>query len=262
MEQLERSAARTESIVDPMYSKGAYFEDTQRHSADAQFKADNFLKLFLRFAARRSMTLRSFADVGCGSGDIARLLAATLRQKGFDSIEFKAYDVSPHVAHIKHDGVEYINGDFCASDETVDVATLFDVFEHVPDTIEFIKSVAQRCKVLGLHIPLDYSLNVAVRDLFRSKLDDPGHLVFMDTVTALNLLALSGLRVVDYEYTFGFNVPSGRSSLRSKLAFPLRYLLARTSPWLLSKTLGGASLIVIAVTPRGLRDMNIAGNGK
>jgi hypothetical protein len=126
------------------------------------------------------------------------------------------------------------------------------VVEHVPDTIAFIRSVSQRCKIIGFHIPLDYSLNVALRNLFRAKLQNPGHLMFLDVVSALNLLTVSGLRVVDYEYTFGFMAPSGHSTILSKLVFPLRYLFAKASPWLLSRTLGGASLIVVAMTPNGL----------
>ena len=96
-----------------------------------------------------------------------------------------------------------------------------------------------------------------MRNGFRSKLKNPGHLIFMDSAFALNLLALAGLRVVDYEYTVGFLAPSGHSSTLSKVVLPLRYLLFKISPWLLSKTIGGASLMVIAMTPSGLRDMRL-----
>ena len=73
----------------------------------------------------------------------------------------------------------------------------------------------------------------------------------MNSVSALNLLALAGLRVVDYEYTFGFLAPSGYATTLSKIALPFRYLLAKSSPWLLSRTLGGVSLLVIALTRDG-----------
>lgn len=245
---------RTGSVVVPRYSEGLYFADPGRHSEDAKFKADAFLKVYLRFVKCNNLVINSFVDVGCGSGDIIKLIATSLKLNGYNSITFKAYDVSPHVRDFRNDAVEYINLDFCASDEFVDVVTLFDVIEHVPDTIEFIKSVSRRCKIIGFHVPLDYSLNVAMRDMFRSKMQNPGHLVFMDIVSALNLLALSGLRVVDYEYTFGFQAPCGHSTTLSRIVFPLRCLLARISPWLLSKTIGGASLIVLAITPHGFRE--------
>ena len=241
--------------VDPLYSKGEYFSDTQRHSHDAAFKANNFLKLFSKFVKQNNIEINSFVDVGCGSGDIIKIIADSLNANNSNLIKFKAYDVSPHIQNIKNEGIEYINGDFCESDEFVDVVTLFDVFEHVPDPIEFIKAVAKRCKIIGFHIPLDNSIMLALRNKFRHKLRTVGHLLFMDTALALNLLALSGLKVVDYEYTFAFLAPSGYSTIFGKLIFPLRYLLAKIIPWLLSKTLGGASLIVLAITKKGLHEI-------
>jgi SAM-dependent methyltransferase len=212
------------------------------------------LKLFLRFTEQDTLPIRSFVDVGCGSGDVIKLIADSLKINGFHDVTFKGYDVSPHVLDIENEGVEYIQGDFIESAEFADVVTLFDVFEHVPNTMEFIKGVAARCNIVGLHIPLDYSLNVAMRDMFRSKLRNPGHLIFLDTASALNVLAFAGLRVIDYEYTFSSLAPSGHRSVISRMAFPLRYLLSKISPWLLSKTLGGESLMVIAVTPRVLQN--------
>ncbi len=254
MEQENIQVTPAGSIVDPCYAGGDYFVDAQRHSADAAFKANHFLALFLRVVKRERLSVQSLVDVGCGSGDIIKRIADSLKKNGFPSVQFKAYDVSPHVLNIKKEGVEYIQGDFCETDEVVDVVTLFDVFEHVPDPVSFIKTLAERCKMVGFHIPLDDSLNYSVRNLFRSKLHNPGHLLFMDTVSALNLLALAGLKVVDYEYTFGFLAPSGHKTLLQKIVFPLRWLLAKNNPWLLSKTFGGASLMVMAVTPRGLRE--------
>lgn len=245
------------SLVDPGYSSGDYFKDSGRHSEDAEFKANSFVNLFLRFAERNDLVIRSFIDVGCGSGRIVEIVADTFRSNGFNLLEVKGYDVSPHVQNIEAEGVEYVNADFCESDEFVDLVTLFDVFEHIPDPIEFLKLVSQRCRIVALHIPLDDSLNNAIRNRFRSKLKNPGHLIFMDSIFALNLLALAGLRVMDYEYTVGFLAPSGHSSTLSKVAIPFRYLLLKISPWLLSKTIGGVSLVVIAATPSGLREIQM-----
>jgi SAM-dependent methyltransferase len=241
-----------ESLVDPAYSGGEYFRDAQRHREDAEFKTRSLLRVLVPYLERNGVRLDSLVDVGCGSGDVVRLVAKALRERGHHLPVAKGYDVSPHVAGVRHEGVEYVRGDFCASDESVDLVTLCDVFEHIPDPIGFVRSVSQRCRLLCLHIPLDDSLNNALRDRFRAKLLHPGHLVFLDVVSALNLLASSGLRVVEYDYAFQFLAPSGHRSLLSKAVLPLRYLLARLNPWLASKLLGGASLVAIALTPRGL----------
>ena len=245
------------SVVEHYYASGDYFEDADRHSEDADFKATNFLDLFLRLAKRHKLAIQSFADVGCGSGHVTKIIRDGLKSNGFDPLTVKGYDVSPHVQNIKMKGIEFIYEDFCKSDDFVDLVTLFDVIEHVPDPIEFIKLAAQRCKVMALHIPLDHSLNNAIRSKFRILLEDPGHLIFLDNGSALTLLALSGLRVVDYEYTFGFLAPSGHTSLLSKVILPFRYMLAKLSPGLLSKTIGGTSLMVVALTPTGAQEMQL-----
>ena len=168
MAQEDSNTARAGSKVDPCYSTVEYFSDPQRHSEDADFKADNFLKVFLRSTRLNNLKVSSIADVGCGSGDIVKRIAESLRISGFNLEKIRGNDVSPHVRNIRHAGVEFIFGGFCESEDFVDVATLFDVFEHVPDTIGFTKAVAERCRVIGFHIPLDYSINVAIRDMFHA----------------------------------------------------------------------------------------------
>lgn len=238
------------SMIDASYSSGAYFADPNRHKEDAAFKAEQFLQLFLPLARALQFQPSSYADVGCGSGEAVRLIADGLKRDGFRLARVRGYDVSPHVSGLSAPGVEFIAGDYCAGDESFDLVTLFDVFEHTPDPAGFIRRVAETCDVIGFHIPLDHSLNVALRDLFRAKLRHPGHLIFLDAAGALNLLAFAGLRVLDYRYTFAFLAPSGRATRASRLLLPIRRLLARLSPWLLAKTLGGASLLAIALTPR------------
>lgn len=233
------------------YSSGKYFEDPNRHSKDAKFKADNFLNLFLDIARQHELRVTSYIDVGCGSGHIVRIVADSLKARGFDLTKVKGYDVSPHVKNLSDDEILFVHGDFCESNEFPDLVTLFDVFEHVTDPLRFLRLVSERCKIMGLHIPLDYSFNTAIRNLFNSDLKDPGHLIFMDIVSALNILTLAGLRIIEYRYTFSFLAPSGHSTTLSRIALPFRILAARANPWLLSKTLGGASLMVIAATESG-----------
>jgi len=240
------------SIKDPSYASGNYFEDPHRHSEDSDFKSKQFLDFFRKIPAFRRIT--SYADIGCGSGDIVTKISDGLKEDGVSLKEIKGYDISPHVRSLKAKGISFICEDFCETHERVDLVTMFDIFEHVPDPISFIKQSSLNCKIIGFHIPLDYSLNTMIRNMFRSKLSNPGHLVLMDTTWALNLLTLSGLRIIDYQYTFGFLAPSGHKTLKQKLIYPFRYLLAKMCPWLLSKTLGGASLLVLALTKKGLTD--------
>ena len=247
---LEREAS---THVAPRYSEGSYFADPRRHSEDAGFKVQHFQRILERFLLRTGLHVRSLIDVGCGSGEILREISGFVGR----DVSLTGYDVSPHVAGLSDSRIRFVHGDFCLSSDEADIVTMFDVVEHVPDPVTFIKAVAEHASILALHIPLDDSLNSSLRDRFKEKLQDPGHLIYLDQVSALNLLAEAGLTVIDYEFTFGFLAPSGHSTLKSTLAVGPRWLLARLSPWLLSKSLGGASLMVIAATPRGTRELQM-----
>ena len=245
----------SDNMIDPYYSNGEYFSDSEKYSEDAKSKSESFIKLFKRFQRENRIQIKTLVDVGCGSGETLRRISDSLRKTSSEPMEFKGYDVSPHVSKIQNDGIEFVFGDFSESNENVDIVTLFDVIEHVVDPIEFIKSIASRCKIVAFHIPLDNSLNIALRDKFQTKLSVARHILFLDTASALNLLSFSGLRVVAYEYNLSFLSPSGHKSIKSKLLLPVRYLIGVVSPWLLSKSLGGVSLMVFALTQRGLHEL-------
>lgn len=249
---MSTSGSSSDSGVAAQYISGAYFQDPGRHGADAKFKAECFMRLFAKNARRiNSAALKSYTDVGCGSGAAVQLIAEALRHNGVPLETVKGYDVSPHVKNLRSPSIQFVHGDFCETGNYADLVTLFDVVEHVIDPIGFLKKISARCRILGLHLPLDDSLTNAMRDKFRDLIEDPGHVLFLDITRALNLMTLAGLKIIAYDYTFGFLAPSGHVSVLSKAIFPLRLLMSKASPWLLSKTLGGASLMVIAVAGSG-----------
>lgn len=237
------------SPADDEYRSGAYFQDPARHAGDAVFKAARFVELLRRTLPPSEIS--TFADVGCGSGAATIAVADGLSHAGFRVTSVLGYDVSPHVGRLEHPGVTFVHDDFASAGQVVDLVTLFDVIEHVPDPVGFLRRVAARARYVGLHIPLDDSFNAAFRNLYRRKLSDPGHLVALDTAAALNLVAHAGIRTLDFDYVLGFEAPTQRGSLQARVAYPVRAALAALSPWLLAKTLGGASLMVIGRVPRG-----------
>lgn len=72
------------SHVDQRYAAGTYFEDPQRHSLDSMFKAECFLKLLQKSKEKLGIIgVKSYIDVGCGSGEVVRIVADSLRKDGF-----------------------------------------------------------------------------------------------------------------------------------------------------------------------------------
>lgn len=236
------------------YRDGSYFAYHDRHSEDAEFKAEAFLRFFIPLAQQRQWRVSSYVDVGCGAGRTVELVAKGLRANHFNVATVKGYDVSPHVNDLVSKEVQFIQGDFSKGSDVASLITLFDVMEHVPAPVSFLREISERADIVVLHIPLDDTLGNLSRDRFRRLLNNPGHLVFLDVVGALNLIAMAGIRVVDYRYTFGFLAPSGHRTVLSRALLPVRWFLGKLSPWLLSKTLGGVSLLVVALTIRGLNN--------
>ncbi len=65
-----------DSWIDPSYSSGGYFQDPARGAEDADFKAAEFLKLFLAARTRLGIDVTSYIDVGCGSGALTTKVAS------------------------------------------------------------------------------------------------------------------------------------------------------------------------------------------
>jgi SAM-dependent methyltransferase len=248
-------ALQSGSIIVPSYQSGDYYATHKDPEQDSPFKVEAFLKVWRQVSREREIHVRSYADVGCGGGGVANLVGQRLRADGETLHTVTGYDVSPHVLCLRHEGVRFHFEDFCQADTHYDLVTLFDVMEHVPDPVSFLKEVAARCNFIALHIPLDRNWVNCFFDRFRKRLTYPGHLVALDTPMALTLVALGGITALDYSYTHGYSAPSGTMTKLQKLAFPFRAVIAGISPWMASRLTGGVSLMVIGATPSGLSHM-------
>lgn len=229
-----------------MYIEGEYFKDPNRHNEDSSYKVNAIKKVLFNYLKKQNIVVESYADVGCGSGDIVKLLGRDLKNE-FDTIKvIKGFDVSPHVEKLNDDLVEFCFEDFTVSSEKFDLVSLNDVFEHIPDPINFLKEVSKRTKHIVFHIPLENCLSVNIRNLQKTKLNNPGHLIFLDFNSAINLLTFSGLSIVDYEYSKkSLDAPSNSKTIMQKIAKPFKKLFITINPYLYSKIFG-ISLIVIA----------------
>ncbi|GGM20580.1 class I SAM-dependent methyltransferase [Dactylosporangium sucinum] len=237
----------------PQYGSGEYYERNAGYDLDGPFKARDMLRVLHPVLAQHGYKVRSFADVGCGGGRSTKAILDGLVDAGHPVETALGYEVSPHVLGLRHEGVEFRHEDFTESGADVDLVALFDVFEHVPDPIGFVRSVAERCDLLAMHIPLDDNVGNAVLNRYRSLMDDPGHVVFFDTASALTFVAMAGITVQNFRYTYPHRWPSSRTSAAHRLAKPLRAMLVAVNPWLAYKLVGGVSLMVLGLTPRGHR---------
>lgn len=229
-----------------MYKEGLYFFDITRHQEDSDFKVKAISRLLFPILSNHKIPVDSYADVGCGSGGVIRAMKEKLKGSGFRTKKIEGYDISPHVAHLKEEGIEFKMADFSIEGELMDLVTLTDVFEHVTDPVNFIAGIAKKARIIAFHIPLDDCLSVNFRNLQRAKIKNPGHLSFLNTNSALNLITQSGLKILDYDYSIEtLSAPSNNETALQKISFPVKLLISKISPWLLAKIFG-FSLVVIA----------------
>ncbi len=236
--------------IDPYYSTGKFHIESEGFR-DASFKIGELKKLLDTSRQFPSLfPLTRVADVGCGSGYITYLLEEMCSQNGYGDVCVVGYDVHPDILSYQgNEKVEFVHGDFCAMDVTMfDLAILFDVIEHVPAPIEFLRQVAVRSRFVALHIPLDDSIFSWLRLIPLKNLFHPGHLLVMDTAAALNVVAIAGLRTLNFRYCPAFQAPSGSATREQKFIKPLRSLLYRFNPYLLQKMLGGVSVMLLAAS--------------
>lgn len=231
-----------QAVIDDRYVSGDYLDKNPTfHVEHSDFKAGNILRMM----ERNRLSPSTVADIGCGAGEVLKLLASRLPHIS----EFHGYELSPQGYALCQqragDRVSYFNENLLESDQTYDVVLCMDVFEHVDDYLDFLRKLALRGRSFLFHIPLDMNAQAVFRGgpllHVRRKL---GHLHYFTRDTALAALAETGYSVRDSFYT-----PAslrGQKRLSAKIAAAPRWLAFRLAPHLAVRTLGGYALMVLA----------------
>lgn len=193
------------------------------------------------------ISVNSYADIGCGSGEIIKKMKTEFEKEFAPLEKVIGFDISPHVVNIvAESNINFVNKDFTKVSERFDIVTLNDVFEHVPNTIEFLNEIGKRANYVVMHIPLEDCLLVNFRVLQVNKIVSPGHLIFLNLNSALNLITYSGLKIETFEFSKNLlSAPSNNKTILQKISKPLKRCVLYINPYLYSKIFG-SSLIVVA----------------
>ena len=224
------------------YINGDYaMGNPEWHQADSPWKATQIAAMI----SRNNLSCRSIVDVGCGAGEV---LVQLQRQLPPDVV-FTGFEISPQAVRMaqKKAGPHLSFRQAAFPDEFSDLLLLIDVFEHVENPLEFLRSLRPHARRFIFHIPLDLSVLSVWREWpLLKRRRTVGHLHYFTRATALATLEDAGYEVRDWFYP-PYPHPLGSESLKTVLIRRLpEYLVSRISSDCAVRIFGDHSLLVLA----------------
>jgi len=235
-----------------IYLSGEYTnKNSSYHIEDSVYKWNNFQKIL----SRSGIDFKSFkniVEVGCGAGQI---ITNAKKSSMFNNCNFVGHDINPDAINIAkklNGSISFINKDFFDSDlfGKTDLLICADVFEHIENSHEFLKKLADGSKYLLFNIPLDINLLSLLRQesIFSNFYKNLGHLHFYSKKTALLILEHSGINIIDHSYAkFRLShFPKGSLTIKRILSILPQKIIDLISEDLACVLMGGYSLVVLA----------------
>ena len=212
-------------MIRDQYLSGEYLvKNPLWHADESPWKA----KYVLQMIARNKLAPTTICDVGCGAGEVLRLIHEGLQGR----CRCWGYDISPQAfarsRRLSSERLQFKLADIRQEkDAHFDLLLLMDVLEHVEDYFGFLRDLRPKAEYTILHIPLD----ISVRNVLLGRLCDfraaYGHLHYFTKEVALEMLRDVGYEVIDYVYTWQAN--------------SLRYVWKenKQNPWILARRVAG-----------------------
>jgi SAM-dependent methyltransferase len=228
--------------LNKIYSDGTYLRDNKTwHVEDSFWKARKIVDLI----RKNSIEVNRIADIGCGVGGVLQ----ALRDIGMSAV-MHGYEPARDAferCNSRDGRMKFYNSGLPEADQNYDLLLCIDVFEHVDDYIGFIRSIRTLAETKIFHIPLDVSISSLLRGGLMRARRNLGHLHYFTHESAVETLRYCGYEIIDTQFTAPFerNGLPPKSTRESMLRIPRR-IMYEISPVVLSRTIGGCSLLVMA----------------
>lgn len=223
-----------------IYSDGSYLQSNPGwHVEDSPWKAQQVMRML----EQHQIHPHTVAEIGCGAGEILKQLSLNLADSTFAGFDTSADAIS--LARTREsDRVQFFNMDFRANPDHFDLLLVMDVVEHVEDCFGFLRSIREKAEYKIIHIPLDMSVSLLLRNRLMDVRKSVGHIHYFSKNTALALLEDTGYQILDYFYTPAYQIAPRDPIHRAMGA--LRSLTMKVASDLTSLMLGGCPLLVLA----------------
>lgn len=182
-----------------LYISGEYLQKNPTwHAEEAPWKAQQILRLL----DRNQLVPQSVCEVGCGTGEVLRLLQKGLPADG----TLWGYEISPQAfERCQNKANEHLH--FTLADiqqETgvhFDLILLMDVLEHLEDYFSLLRNLQPKSRYKVIQLPLDISVRSVLRREIIQYRERYGHLHYFTKEIALQMLKDLGYHILDYCYS-------------------------------------------------------------
>lgn len=212
------------------------------HTEESPWK----VKHITRLLTKNQLEPRTICEVGCGFGEVLRLLQKNMRAE----CTFWGYEVSPvaleHAQEKSNERLHFKQANIAhEADGTFDLLLVLDVVEHVEDYLGFLQQLRPKGQYKILQVPLELSAQTILRSQALLKQRSLfGHLHYFTKETFLRTLEDCGYDIIDYVYTSSsLELPT--HLMKTRLMRAPRRLLYRLHRDLTVRTLGGYRLMVL-----------------
>jgi SAM-dependent methyltransferase len=226
-----------------IYKDGTYQKNNPNwHQQESPWKAKQVIEVI----ERNDLHPSSICDVGCGAGEVLRLLSEHLQ----DTITYSGYDISPQAIALSSkratNNISFHLGDLLEEDRWFDLVLGLDIVEHVEDYIGFLKKLKGKARYKLLHIPLDLSVQRVLRiSTYIRDMEQIGHLHFFTKETALAALKRADYKIIESSY-IAKRITLRMGGKKARLLTVPRKLFFSMNKDLASRVFGGWSLSVLA----------------
>jgi SAM-dependent methyltransferase len=209
-----------------LYTHGGYLATHPTwHVEESPWKA----RYAMRLLTRNRIVPQTICEVGCGAGEILRLL----QQHMSESSRFYGYEISPHAYDMAcqraNSRLQFTLGDIRDNPAArFDLILVMDVLEHMEDYFDLLRAIRPMSRYKLFHIPLDISVRSVLTGQLLEYRRAHGHIHYFTRELALQTLRDVGYEIVDSCYTKGgiFTPPQPARPWSERMHHPWNLTLA------------------------------------
>lgn len=201
------------------YINGQYLQNNPGWHRDAAFWRATAVQRALQ---RNQIDPHTVCDVGCGVGEVLRLLQQTMEP----GCTFLGYDIAPYAIEQArtHENatLHFKRGDFLQEEHRhFDLLLMIGVLEHFENIFQVLRDLKGKSEYKLFLLPLDVTMTSALRNRLIEFRRATGHLHFFTKDIALAIFKDLGYEMVDCFYVLP---PLDTTSWREIRGQPLRLL--------------------------------------